>query len=424
MISPHAVVQTGAIGAGTTIAEFAVVRPGTASVATCRIHPFVVIEAGVQIDDDVEVFPGAYLGKEPKGAGVTIRAVSFERCVRIGRGSSIGPHAVIYYDVEIGAETLVGDGASIREQSRVGSRCIISRCVTVNYNAHIGDRVRIMDSTHITGNCVIGDDVFISALVSTANDNTMSARHYDERAIVGPRIGNRVCIGEGACLLPGVSIGEGALRGGRRRGDQGRGAVRGGDGRARQAGGLAPKSDGVVAFGTCRTLAAWAQGGIPVPTERVPATVPNPEVCPPRRRPGREPVRGCRLLQLPRIADPRGNLSFVEGEEHVPFEIRRVYYLYDVPAGAERGGHAHSTLHQIIIPLAGSFDVILDDGQNWRRFRLDRPYRGLYISPLTWGELNNFTSGSVCLVLASAPFDEGDYIRHYGDFLRVARAAG
>ncbi|MFL5340647.1 MAG: sugar 3,4-ketoisomerase [Gemmataceae bacterium] len=134
-------------------------------------------------------------------------------------------------------------------------------------------------------------------------------------------------------------------------------------------------------------------------------------------------MRGSRLLHLPRITDPRGNLTFVEGDEHVPFEIRRVYYLYDVPAGAERGGHAHRTLHQIIIPLSGSFDVILDDGANWRRFRLDRPYRGLYVCPLTWRELSNFSSGSVCLVLASAPFDEGDYVRDYREFLRVARAA-
>ena len=143
-----------------------------------------------------------------------------------------------------------------------------------------------------------------------------------------------------------------------------------------------------------------------------------------RRKHGPGALRGSRLLQLPRITDPRGNLTFVEGSAHIPFEIRRVYYLYDVPAGAERGGHAHFGLHQLIIPLSGSFDVILDDGHGWRRFRLDRPYRSLYIAPLTWRELSNFSSGSVCLVLASAPYDESDYIRDYRDFLRQARAAG
>jgi hypothetical protein len=140
-----------------------------------------------------------------------------------------------------------------------------------------------------------------------------------------------------------------------------------------------------------------------------------------RRRPGR--LRGCRLLELPRITDPRGNLTFIEAEAHAPFEIRRVYYLYDVPAGAERGGHAHLTLHQLIIPLSGSFDVILDDGRAWKRFRLDRPYRGLYLAPMVWRELSNFSSGSVCLVLASAPYDEGDYVREYVDFLNRVREA-
>ena len=211
MISPHAVVQTPDVGVGTTIAEFAIVRSGARLGRGVRIHPHVVVESGVQLDDDVEVFPGAYLGKEPKSAGVTLRDVRFTRRVRIGRGSSVGPNAVVYYDVEIGAETLVGDGASIREQSRIGTRCIISRGVTVNYNTLIGDRVRIMDATHITGNCVIGDDVFISTLVSTVNDNQMALRLYDENAIVGPRIGNRACIGAGASLLPGVHVGDGAL---------------------------------------------------------------------------------------------------------------------------------------------------------------------------------------------------------------------
>ncbi len=142
-----------------------------------------------------------------------------------------------------------------------------------------------------------------------------------------------------------------------------------------------------------------------------------------RRQRGQGQLRHSRLVYLPRITDPRGNLTFVEGGEHIPFEIRRVYYLYDVPAGAERGGHAHRTLHQIIIPLSGSFDVILDDGRGWRRFRLDRPYRGLYVAPMTWRELSNFSSGSVCLVLASAHFDESDYLRDYRDFLKLARAA-
>ncbi len=211
MISPHAIVETNDIGEGVIIAEFAVVRSGVSLGRGVRIHPGVVIESGVRLEDDVEVFPGAYVGKEPKGAAATARVMQYERRVLIGPGTSVGPHAVIYYDVEIGAGTLIGDGASIREQCRVGSQCIISRYVTVNYNTRIGDRTRIMDVTHITGNSVIGDDVFISALVSTANDNVMVTRRYEEGKVIGPRIGDRASIGEGACILPGVRVGQGAL---------------------------------------------------------------------------------------------------------------------------------------------------------------------------------------------------------------------
>lgn len=130
-------------------------------------------------------------------------------------------------------------------------------------------------------------------------------------------------------------------------------------------------------------------------------------------------VDQCRVVELPKIADPRGNLTFVEGMRHVPFDFQRVYYLYDVPSGAERGGHAHKALHQLIIPMSGSFDVLLDDGRNKKRFQLNRPFYGLYVCPLIWRELNNFSSGSVCMVLASNIYDEADYYRDYGDFLQA-----
>jgi hypothetical protein len=131
----------------------------------------------------------------------------------------------------------------------------------------------------------------------------------------------------------------------------------------------------------------------------------------------------CRLIPLPRVTDPRGNLTFVEGGRHVPFDIRRVYYLYDVPGGAERGGHCHKALEQVLIAMSGSFDVILDDGTRRQRFHLNRSYYGLYIAPMVWRELDNFSSGSVCLALASAPYDEADYYRDYESFLRAPRRA-
>jgi hypothetical protein len=127
----------------------------------------------------------------------------------------------------------------------------------------------------------------------------------------------------------------------------------------------------------------------------------------------------CKVIELPKISDPRGNLTFVEGGSQIPFDIQRVYYLYDVPGGAERGGHAHIGLSQLIIAMSGSFDVVLDDGRNKKRIHLNRSYQGLYVCPMIWRELDNFSSGSVCMVLASNKYDEEDYYRDYADFMRT-----
>jgi len=128
-------------------------------------------------------------------------------------------------------------------------------------------------------------------------------------------------------------------------------------------------------------------------------------------------IEECRVVELPKITDPRGNLTFVESGNQIPFDIRRVYYLYDVPGGAERGGHAHKDLHQLVIAMSGSFDVVLDDGSRKKRVHLSRPYNGLCLCPMIWRELDNFSSGSVCMVLASNKYDEQDYYRDYADFM-------
>jgi hypothetical protein len=133
-------------------------------------------------------------------------------------------------------------------------------------------------------------------------------------------------------------------------------------------------------------------------------------------------LNDCKLIDLPKIADPRGNLTFVEGGRHIPFEIKRVYYLYDVPGGAARGGHAHKALHQLIVAMSGSFDVILDDGYEKKRIHLNRSYIGLYITPMIWREIDNFSSGSVCMVLASNYYEESDYYRDHVDFLLALKA--
>ena len=125
-----------------------------------------------------------------------------------------------------------------------------------------------------------------------------------------------------------------------------------------------------------------------------------------------------KIVNIPKIEDPRGNLSVIE-KEVVPFEIKRVYYLYDVPAGAERGGHAHKKLQQFLVALSGSFDVILSDGKVEKTVTLNKPFEGLLITNGIWRELKNFSSGAVCLVVASDVFEEADYIRDFEDFLAI-----
>ncbi len=133
-------------------------------------------------------------------------------------------------------------------------------------------------------------------------------------------------------------------------------------------------------------------------------------------------IEQCRIIELPKIADPRGNLSFIEGGRHIPYEIKRVYYLYDVPGGETRAGHTLRTTQQFIIAASGSFDVVLDDGNTRKTFALNRSWKGVYVPPMIWRELINFSSAGVCLALVSTYYDEGDYIRDYQEFLRAVGA--
>ena len=216
MIKPglhkSAVIDSTDIGSGVTVGEFAVVRDGARLEDGVVIHPHVVIEDGVLVGPQTEVFPGAFLGKEPKGASVVARQLRFDRKVIVGGGSSIGPHVVLFYDVEIGEGTLLGDGASIREGCRIGRDCLISRYVTINYDTVVGDRTKIMDLTHLTGNCRVGSDAFISMAVGTTNDNSPLVLNGNvEQRVRGPVIEDGAMVGGGATLLPGVNIGARAV---------------------------------------------------------------------------------------------------------------------------------------------------------------------------------------------------------------------
>jgi len=128
----------------------------------------------------------------------------------------------------------------------------------------------------------------------------------------------------------------------------------------------------------------------------------------------------CKIINLPKISDPRGNLSVIEGGNQIPFDIKRVYYLYDVPGGSSRAGHGHKELQQLIIAMSGSFDVVVDDGSQRKKFHLNRSYYGLYIPKAMWREVENFSSGGVCLVLASTLYDPTDYFHDYDDFKKFA----
>lgn len=132
-------------------------------------------------------------------------------------------------------------------------------------------------------------------------------------------------------------------------------------------------------------------------------------------------IADCKIIELPKISDPRGNLTFVEGGNHIPFDIKRVYYLYDVPGGAERGAHGHKKLQQLIVAMSGSFDVVLDDGKNTKTFHMNRSYYGLLVSSMMWRDITNVSSGAVCMVLASDVYDEDDYYRDYEKFIQDTR---
>lgn len=127
-------------------------------------------------------------------------------------------------------------------------------------------------------------------------------------------------------------------------------------------------------------------------------------------------MKSAHLINLPKIVDPRGNLTFIESAVHIPFEIKRVYWIYDVPGGETRGGHAFKEQEELIISLSGSFDVIIDNGLTKEKFSLNRSYYGLYIPAGTWRHMENFSTNSLAMVLASTPFDKNDYIRKYDEF--------
>jgi UDP-3-O-[3-hydroxymyristoyl] glucosamine N-acyltransferase len=209
-IHETAVVETETVGSGVTIGEYAVVRDGAVLEDGVILHPHVVVEPGVEIGHGTEVLPGAYLGRAPKKVGAIARKPTFERTLTVGPGCSIGPHAVIYYDTQIGGDTLIGDGASIRELTWIGAGCAVGRFCTFDRDVRMGEGCRLMSFVNLAAKARVGDRVFIASHVTTANDNTFGSFGYDEANLQGQTIEDDVRIGPSVCMLPGVVIGRSA----------------------------------------------------------------------------------------------------------------------------------------------------------------------------------------------------------------------
>jgi acetyltransferase-like isoleucine patch superfamily enzyme len=210
-IHPSAVVETEAIGEGVTIGEFAIVRPGAVLGDGVAVLPHAMIDAAVEISADTEVQFGACVGRRPRATGGVTRKPTWRERLRIGPGCAIGTHAVIYYDVEIGADTIVGDHALIREATRVGDHCVIGRATGIANEVEIGDETVVMFAANVVARTTVGRDAFIGPFVSTTNDNSVGAADWAGEEPAGAQIEDGARIGANATLLPGVRIGAEAV---------------------------------------------------------------------------------------------------------------------------------------------------------------------------------------------------------------------
>jgi len=210
-IHSSAVVESSAIGDGVSIGEFSIVRAGATIGDGVSLHPHVIVEAGVEIGPGTEVLPGSYLGRRPRAAGAVIRKPTYAERLRIGADCAIGAHAVVYYDVEIGDATLLGDHVSIREKTWIGSRCTVGRSNAIDREVRIEDGSTSMFACNIVAKTVVGKDVFIGAHFVTTNDNALGAEGWDAETAPGISIEDGARIGAAVTLVPGVTIGRGAF---------------------------------------------------------------------------------------------------------------------------------------------------------------------------------------------------------------------
>lgn len=279
-------------------------------------------------------------------------------------------------DCEIGSGTRVWQFVIILKGAKIGRDCNLCAHVLVEGEVIVGDRVTIKSGVQLWNGVVVGSDVFIGPNATFTNDKYPRSRHYPER-FLSTIVEDGVSIGANAVLLPGIRIGKGARIG---------------------AGAVVTKDvpPGAVVVGN--------------PARQVQTSKAAPQE-----------AFNTPWVNLPRIADTRGSLTAIEACKHIPFNIKRVYYLYDLSSRESRGHHAHRDLRQLMVAIAGEFDVLLDNGVTKTVYHLSRPDQGLLIDRMVWREMYNFTPGSVCLVLASEHYDEADYFRNYNDFIAALR---
>lgn len=208
---PTAIVETGSIGDGAVVDAYCVVGPDVVLGKGVHLHPHVVATGHVSIEAGTEVFPGAVLGKTPARSPALSRSPDREGTVTIGAGCSVGSHAVVYVGVQIGSESLIGDSTSIREHCEIGKRTIIGCHVSLHPDARIGDGTRVYDHTHIATGMRTGRDCFIGVHVATASDNALGHLPYSPTRVRGPVLGDRVSVGSGVVILPGLEIGDEAI---------------------------------------------------------------------------------------------------------------------------------------------------------------------------------------------------------------------
>ena len=304
--------------------------------------------------------------------------------------SRIHPLAVVESGARIGPRTRVWAFAHVLPGAVVGADGNLCDHTFVEGAVRIGDRVTVKCGVYLWDGVTLEDDVFVGPCVAFTNDKFPRSRQRPARSLQTV-VGQGASIGANATILPGVRIGKQAMVG---------------------AGAVVTRD--VPAYAVVKGNPARIAGYVAAaaPAQR-PATT--------ARRKGAASATGARLLDIPNFSDMRGDLGVLECGPALPFAVKRLFYVYNVPGSEVRGAHAHKTCHQLLVAVAGSLRVVADDGAAREEFLLDSPRRGLFLPAGVWGTQYRYAPGTVCLVLASQAYDAADYLRDYDDYLRWRR---